>query len=82
MCADGTIFKLGGGGTVGSGLAGFLKVYPLTHYAVAAPLTLALPGYMFILTCCLTLDKDTWIFKLRLQNSDYLFGKGHHEKRG
>ena len=39
----------GGGGTVESVLAGFLKGYPSTYYADAAQHIPALPSYMLIL---------------------------------
>ena len=39
----------GGAGVLGSGLAGFLKGYPTTQYADAAPQNPTLPNYMLIL---------------------------------
>ena len=66
---------------MGSGWAGFLKGHFITHYADAGPLNPTLPSYMLILPSCPMLDKDSWVFILRLPNSDYLFGKGYHEKR-
>ena len=61
-------------------MAGFLKGYP--HYADAALLSPTLPSNILTLPCCATLDKDSWIFILPLQNSDLPGCRRRARKRG